>query len=304
MGGFSRIGILTRRRLFDWSDEPVDLSGRVVLLTGATSGIGRAAATAMAAGGARLLLVGRSEARLADVVSECRTLSPEPAASIVGLRADLTLLSQARELVVAVQRETDVLDVLVHNAGAMTHDFTLTSEGFEATFASQVLAQHLITTGLLPQLLVSDSPRVITVSSGGMYSERLEPEAVQMTAQDYDGVRAYARAKRAQVAMNEQWAAHEPRIAFHSMHPGWADTPGVADALPRFRRITGPVLRSPAEGADTIVWLAGATAEEAQSGRFWLDRRPRTTQRLPWTRSEPDAGSRLWALVDGVTATR
>lgn len=301
VGGFSRLGYRSRRWLFDWDIEPHDLSGRVVLLTGATSGIGREAALALAGAGANLILVGRSEPRLAAIVDECRA-DALTGQRIDSIRADLTVLAQTRNLVAAVRRMTDVVDVIVHNAGAMTHQYTVTEEGFEVTFASQVLSQYLITAGLLPLLKAADDPRVITVSSGGMYAERLEPDSVQMSASAYDGVRAYARAKRAQVVMNEEWARREPEIAFHSMHPGWADTPGVADALPGFRRIMGPVLRTPAQGADTIVWLAGADSDEAPSGRFWLDRRPRTTHRLPRTRPEPGAAARLWELVDRLTA--
>ena len=88
--------------------------------------------------------------------------------------------------------------------------------------------------------------------------------------------------------MNEEWARHEPQIAFHSMHPGWADTPGVADALPGFRRVMGPVLRTPAQGADTIVWLAGAAPDDAPRDGF-VGPAPRTSYRLPSTRPEPGA---------------
>lgn len=302
VGGFSRLGYRSRRWLFEWDLRLPDMSGRVVLLTGATSGIGKVAALMLAEAGANLILVGRNEPRLAGIVGECRALAA-PGQRIDSIRADLTLLAQARDLVAAVRRMTNVVDVIVHNAGALTHQYTVTEEGFEVTFASQVLSQYLITSGLLPLLHAADHPRVITVSSGGMYAERLEPDSVQMSASEYDGVRAYARAKRAQVVMNEEWARHEPQIAFHSMHPGWADTPGVADALPGFRRVMGPVLRTPAQGADTIVWLAGAAPDDAPSGRFWLDRRPRTTYRLPRTRPEPGAAARLWEIVDGLAAS-
>ena len=84
-----------------------------------------------------------------------------------------------------------------------------------------------------------------------------------------------------------------------TMHPGWADTPGVEASLPTFRRVVGPLLRSPDQGADTIVWLAGAPRAVIGSGRFWLDRRARSTHKVPWTRTaDPDGEvDRLWELV-------
>jgi NAD(P)-dependent dehydrogenase (short-subunit alcohol dehydrogenase family) len=300
IGGFSRVGYVARRRLFNWPPGQVDLSGRFVVLTGATSGIGREAALEMAAVGAELVVVGRDEQRLARIVADAREVSPV-GARVHGVRADLSLLSEARRLVSVVAELTSVVDVLVHNAGAMTHDYTVTPEGFEVTFASQVLAPYVITSGLLEELRAAADPRVIVVSSGGMYAERLDPDTVQFGPADYDGVRSYARAKRAQVALSAEWARRFPEIGFHAMHPGWVDTPGVATALPGFRRLTAPVLRTPAEGADTIVWLAGSSSREVPGGRFWLDRRARSTVRLPWTRPASGAAADLWHRVGVLT---
>ncbi len=93
----------------------------------------------------------------------------------------------------------------------------------------------------------------------------------------YRGVAAYARAKRAQVALNHEWARRlaGTGVAFHAMHPGWVKTPGIAAYLPTFHRLTAPILLSPEQGADTIVWLATMPAAPLGSGRFWHDRRPR-----------------------------
>ena len=111
---------------------------------------------------------------------------------------------------------------------------------------------------LVPALAAGAPSRVLWVSSGGMYSEPLSVDQLEMSASDYDGTTAYARAKRAQVTLAELWATRlaAKGISVHSMHPGWADTPGVARSLPRFRRVVGPLLRTPADGVDTLVWLA------------------------------------------------
>jgi len=118
----------------------------------------------------------------------------------------------------------------------------------------------------------------------------------------YSGVAAYARVKRAQVALNAQWAARTrgSRIAFHAMHPGWVATPGIAQALPGFSRLMRPLLRTPAQGADTIVWLASADPEALPSGQFWHDRRTRKVYRRPGAPPDaPSAGQRLWDWTAG-----
>jgi NAD(P)-dependent dehydrogenase (short-subunit alcohol dehydrogenase family) len=121
-----------------------------------------------------------------------------------------------------------------------------------------------------------------------------------MRRDGYNGTKAYARAKRAQVTLAEMWAEtlRSDRIAVHAMHPGWADTPGVRRSLPTFRRITGPLLRDAEQGADTLVWLAADDgAPLAATGRFWLDRRPRPIHRLASTRRSDsyDERRRVWA---------
>jgi NAD(P)-dependent dehydrogenase (short-subunit alcohol dehydrogenase family) len=121
-----------------------------------------------------------------------------------------------------------------------------------------------------------------------------------MTARGYRGVTAYARAKRAQVALSREWARRlaGTGVAFHAMHPGWVDTPGIAAALPGFHRVMLPLLRTPGEGADTVVWLATAGPARLGSGRFWHDRRPRAEYRLPWTHEVPGAARLLWDRIE------
>ena len=99
-------------------------------------------------------------------------------------------------------------------------------------------------------------------------------------------------------------AQREQGVAFHSLHPGWVDTPGIADALPGFHRLVGPLLRTPEEGADTMVWLTADRAGSATTGRFWLDRAPRPTHRLRSTRRSDTAAAResLWRWCERVAA--
>jgi dehydrogenase/reductase SDR family protein 12 len=132
-----------------------------------------------------------------------------------------------------------------------------------------------------------------------------------MPHRGYDGVVAYARAKRAQVTLSEMLAERlaSRGIVVHAMHPGWADTPGVARSLPRFRAMLRPLLRTPSEGADTLVWLAASRGlPSTTTGRFWLDRRVRAIHKLSSTRASDTAAERerLWrwlATVSGEPET-
>jgi NAD(P)-dependent dehydrogenase (short-subunit alcohol dehydrogenase family) len=137
--------------------------------------------------------------------------------------------------------------VLIHNAGAIHTSYQTNDAGTELTIAGQVIAPFLLTSLLLPALLAAGQSRVITVSSAGMYTQRLEPAILQIPASGYRGVTAYARAKRAQVALSREWARRlaGTGIAFHAMRPGWVNTPGIATALPRFHTVMRPLLRTP-----------------------------------------------------------
>ena len=130
-----------------------------------------------------------------------------------------------------------------------------------------------------------------------MYSSGLDMDRLAaLDADGFDGVKAYAQAKRAQVVLNEQWAARfgTTGVMFHAMHPGWADTEGVRSSLPRFHRLVGPILRSPAQGVDTTLWLASADQPRRTNGELWLDRHRRRTVHLPGTAVSVETANRLW----------
>ena len=208
---------------------------------------------------------------------------------------------ETKELANRVLAAHDRLDVLIHNAGALTPDRRTAPDGTEATVASQVVGPFLLTSLLLDQLATTPQSRVLTMSSGGMYSSALTVSGLQMSEAEYRGTEQYARAKRAQVVLNEMWAERfgSLGIHFHAMHPGWASTPGVDASLPTFSKIMGPLLRSPEQGADTLVWLAADELPLRSNGGFWLDRRPRSTHKIPRTKSAEtlDRRQRLWDWV-------
>jgi NAD(P)-dependent dehydrogenase (short-subunit alcohol dehydrogenase family) len=141
-----------------------------------------------------------------------------------------------------------------------------------------------------------------------MYLRRLDVDSLTPDPAAFNGVAAYARTKRAQVVLSEEWSRRTrgAGVAFHATHPGWVDTPGLRASLPSFTRLMRPLLRSPQEGADTIVWLASSPVVARGSGGFWHDRRPRSTVRLPRTATPEGAADRLWrwcAVHAGIPST-
>lgn len=290
--GYTRIGPAVRRHLPTWpADPPPDaLAGARVLVTGASSGLGVATTEGLAALGAEVVLVVRDTDKAARVVRQVQ--GRNPLARLDVLRCDVADLDDVRRLAATVDRS---VDVLVHNAGAMPPERTESPQGHEQTMALHVLGPVLMTDLLAPRLR---GGRVVLVSSGGMYAQRLRDDDPEYLDGDYSPTTAYARSKRAQVELlpilQRRW---EPAgLSVHAMHPGWADTPGVADSLPTFRRLTGPLLRDAAGGADTTLWLA-ATQPPPAGGLLWHDRRPRPTQLLPSTRTGEPERQRMWSWV-------
>jgi dehydrogenase/reductase SDR family member 12 len=298
VGSFSRIGIAVRRRLFGWTAAAAEaLCGRTVLVTGPTSGLGRAATEALAGLGARVVLVGRSEERLAAVRDALVVAHGEDRFPIVV--ADMTSLRSVRAAVARVLATESRLDVLVDNAGAIFPERLESPDGIEATLATLVVAPFALEAGLLPLLRRTERSRVVAVSSGGMYTQGVHFDDIRWESEPFSGSRAYARAKRIQVALVREWARRlgPHGVVFNAMHPGWADTPGLSEALPGFHRAMGPLLRTPEEGIDTLVWLATVPATHRASGELFLDRRPRPFDRVPGTRLSAHDRRRLWDVV-------
>jgi dehydrogenase/reductase SDR family member 12 len=159
-----------------------------------------------------------------------------------------------------------------------------------------------MTSLLGPLLRRSGDADIVTVSSGGMYTERFDLGRLEMPPHSYRGTTAYARAKRAQVVLSHEWARRwgADGVASYAVHPGWVDTPGLARGLPSFAKL-GPLLRTPAEGADTVVWLAAGSARRQDqvpplTEGFFHDRHRRGEHRLPWTARAvaPEDGRLLW----------
>ena len=274
------------------------LDGRHVVLTGANSGLGLATAIALAEAGADLTLVIRNPEKREELL---QTLKSETGRSDITIEiADLSLMADVRALSERLLAKGTPIDVLINNAGALFNDYGVTREGLEQSFALLLASPSLLTHTLRPLLTGHSTPaRVINVVSGGMYTEKLVCERLIMTPSNYHGAQAYARAKRALTVLSELWAQQwrADSIIVNAMHPGWADTPGVASALPTFRSITKRILRTADEGADTIIWLARASEAGAISGKLFLDREPRTPYLLAKTRESTAQRAQLEAFI-------
>jgi NAD(P)-dependent dehydrogenase (short-subunit alcohol dehydrogenase family) len=300
---FSNLGPAIRNRLYHWEDMPLrSLEGRTAVITGPTSGIGRAATEMLAAAGARLVLVGRSPDKLETLVDKLALAAGRD--RFVPVVADMSSLSSVRDAAGSIAAHAPRIDLLVDNAGAIYPAREESVDGIEKTLAILVCGPFALVSELRPQLEAATDARVIAVTSGGMYTQPVRLDDLQWRHRPYNGTRAYAQAKRIQVALIREWARRYPAsgVSFNAMHPGWAATPGLAESLPGFSRLMRPLLRTPAQGADTIAWLARTPSLPAPGGNLYLDRRPRPFDRVPQTRLSAEDRAELWEMVSQLTA--
>jgi NAD(P)-dependent dehydrogenase (short-subunit alcohol dehydrogenase family) len=294
--GYTTIGLAVRRAMPGWPADPLPqaLAGRHVLVTGASSGLGAATVAGLAGLGAVVHLLVRDEAKGAGVADRIR--ATHPGAELRLWRCDVADLDDVRRFATGFAAEVPHLHAVVHNAGVMPPERTESPQGLELSMAVHLVGPVVMTEALRgPLSSGAAGGRVVLVSSGGMYAQPLHADDPGYTTGDYSPTTSYARSKRWQVELApllaDRWGADGTTVA--TMHPGWADTPGVRESLPTFRRITRPVLRDDAQGADTSVWLT-AVEPAPPTGRFWHDRVERPTHLLPTTRGSDRDRARAW----------
>ena len=298
---FTRLGYRESRRR--WNPVSAYLGDRHAVVTGATSGVGLAAARELASLGARLTLVVRNRRKGNAVVRE---LQSETGNKDIALEiADMGVMKDVHTLADRLLAAGEPVDILVNNAGALFNPRQQTPEGLEKSFALLLMGPYILTERLQPLLAKSGDARVVNVSSGGMYSQKIHVDDLQSSRGSYSGSVAYARAKRGLMILTEEWAERwrKDGITVNAMHPGWADTPGVETALPAFYRATRHLLRSPEEGADTIVWLAAASEAADVSGKFWLDREQHPSHISRRTRESAAERKQLLDTLQDLLAT-
>ncbi|GAA4820574.1 SDR family NAD(P)-dependent oxidoreductase [Tomitella cavernea] len=298
--GYSRFGYALRARLWRGGEGPdlADgaLAGGIVAVTGANSGIGKAVSTQLAGLGAQVVMLVRNTSKGADARDE--VLRAHPQADVRVERCDVSDLDAVRSTARRLRSSLPKLDALVHNAGVLPESRGESAQGHEITLATHVLGPFLLTEEMRPLLAGAARPRVVFVSSGGMYTQTLHSEDPEYRCGQFRGATAYARTKRMQVALLPPLAERlsGEKVTVAAMHPGWVETPGVARSLPGFHRLVGAILRSPDQGADTITWLV-ATGRELPGARLWHDWAPRPEHYLPRTRYSADDRDALWRYV-------
>lgn len=305
--GYANIGLEVRKRLPGWPTGPARMDGKVVLVTGAGSGIGLAAAAGFAALGASVRALGRDEGRAAQAAGQACQRAGIPDADVRPVACDVSSLAELRAFTEQFRAQEQRLDVLVNNAGVMPDERTLTADGIEAMFATHVLAPWVLIDGLLPLLKAAAPSRVINVTSGGQYGQQVPDGDLESENTRYGPKKIYARTKREQVVLTQEWARrlHPDGVFVHAMHPGWADTKGVREWMPVFRAVTRPFIRTPEQGADTVVWLGGAPEALQSTGQLWQDRRPRpATYRFGAGPDDDATSGRLWDYVAGLAGSQ
>jgi NAD(P)-dependent dehydrogenase (short-subunit alcohol dehydrogenase family) len=275
--------------------ELADLRGRLCLVTGANSGIGKAAALGLAKLGARVVMLCRDAARGEAARAEIAAASGNPAIELAV--ADLGSRRSIRDFAAAFRKQHPSLHVLVNNAGIWSQRRRESADGVELVWATNQLGYFLLTSLLLDGLKQGAPSRIVDVASG--LARDLDLEDVEFRRRRYDGISAYAQSKQA----NRMWTWALARrlegsgVTANAMHPGGVSTPlfgkggGLRSLLASaYMRVTG---RSPQQGADTIVWLAASPAVAGVSGKFWYDRREKACRFR-----DPNAEERLWALCE------
>jgi dehydrogenase/reductase SDR family protein 12 len=298
---FTQVGY--RWRSLSWDKFTPDYRGQHWLVTGGSGGLGRHIVLEAARAGAAVTAVARSETKLATLREDARR------AGIQGVETeccDFTLQSDTERLLRRLEGAGRKLDVLVNNVGVLLDDLSVTAEGRESSFVSNLLSHYQLTEGLIRAgLLAGPKATVINMTSGGGYNMPLMVAMLNVTdPAKYNGVFAYGFHKRAQIVLNQYWRdTYGSRgIAFYVMHPGWADTDGVKRSLPRFRKILRPILRDAASGADTALWLAGTRPSQPERELVWFDRAIRPAHVYDRTRTTKDTPQSLVAYLESELA--
>ncbi len=279
------------------------MDGRVVLITGGTSGIGKAAATALANMGAEVVITGRNKEKGEDVVEEIRRESGNDKVSF--LSADLAVQAEVRRLAEEFKASHDRLDVLVNNAGLIQSERTETPDGIETTLAINHLAPFLLTNLLLDLLKRSAPSRIITVASDAERFGKMDLDDLQ-SEKRYGAFRVYGKTKLANVMFTYELAERleGTGVTANCLHPGSVNTGfggndrGFTTLL--FRAFK-PFMRSPEQGADTIVYLAASPDIEGMNGRYLSDRKVTSSSKESY---DEELRKKLWEASEELTGLK
>ena len=282
------------------------MAGKTVLVTGATSGIGRATAEGLAAMGADLAITGRDRGRTERAAQEIRSTTGGRVAAFV---ADLSSQSEVRRLADEVRHALPRIDVLVNNVGGYWNTRHVTADGLERTFALNHLAPFLLTNLLLDRLQGSAPARVVTVASNAQAMGRIDFDDLQ-GERSYSGATAYNQSKLANVLFTYELARRlrATSVTANALHPGvvstsfGAEDPGLVQRL--FVPFARPFMKDAARGAATSVHVASAADLEQVTGRYFANSRPKRSSKRSYDEA---AAARLWQVsadLVGLAAAR
>lgn len=273
---FTATGWLRASKKYAASElEEVALVGKYYCVTGANSGIGRECARYLYTQGATVFLVCRNRERgekaIAEMSAERCAVEGGKLELVIG---DVSLAAATLQVADAIKTKTKQLDALVCNAGALMNEKTMTPENIETTFAAHLaFGSYLLSRELRPLLTTASQPRVIFVTSGGMYNSRFPGVDQCRDPDNYDGQFAYTYAKRGQVLLAEHLSTSDPDVVYVSSHPGWTDTPGVESAYGTQKKWLEP-MRTLWQGAEGMCWLCVVDKTKLHPGALYLDRTP------------------------------
>ncbi|HEV7159144.1 MAG TPA: SDR family NAD(P)-dependent oxidoreductase [Caulobacteraceae bacterium] len=268
------------------------MQGKTVVITGATSGIGEVAAETLAARGARIVFTARDEARAQATLRRLAAVNPAVAHDFV--LADLSVLAAMKTAGAALAAKAGRIDVLINNAGAIFDHREVTADRLEKTFALNHMAYFVVTWTLRPNL--AQRARIISTASGAHRYGRLDFGDLQ-SQRRFSALEAYGRSKLCNIAWTYALSRRlaETGITANCFHPGGvntrfgADTRGLQSLLLRFAQ---RFMLTPAQGADTLIWLASAREVGGRTGGYWVRRRlsqPSAAAR------DPEVVAHLWA---------
>jgi dehydrogenase/reductase SDR family protein 12 len=239
----------------------------IALITGGTSGIGKACALELIKNNVQTFITGRDPHKGKSLEQE----------KLSFIQNDLTQWSEIKELVSKLPK----LSYLVLNAGGMPDKDSRNEAAIESQAASQLFGHYYLLKELVKQNKLLPKAKVVWVTSGGMYLKKFDfDELIENT--NYDKVSTYANVKRAQVLLLQTLKKMYPEFIITAMHPGWVDTPAVRNAIPGFFKVTQKILRTPSQGADTILWLLAH--DSIESGRLYFDRKQVTANAFWFTK--------------------
>jgi retinol dehydrogenase 14 len=275
---------------------PPTMTGKTVLITGGTGGIGKASAIGLASMGARVGITGRDRARAERAATDIEAESSGSAVDT--FVADLSSQTEVRRMADEVLAAYPRLDVLVNNVGGFWSHRHTTPDGLEHTFALNHLAPFLLTNLLLERLTSSAPARVVTVSSGAQSMGKIDFDDL-MGEQEYSGQRAYNQSKLANVMFTYELARRleTTGVTATALHPGMTNTSFSAEdparAMAPVVFVIRPFMRSPRKGAETVVYLSSSSAVEGVTGSYYANRKIKKSNDSSY---DSETTGRLWRV--------